>query len=324
MLFNKNDDGGRELRDLLGFIDADTNFSKWSTWLDLSVRQITELTGRGIFTRAENYYNSFEYGDDKEEAVFLLVRKFQLANALFAYVKMIPSLDAGHGNDGRKKGIGDNEATLTALEQYKDEANILNLAYEALEDLLNFLEENEFEEWSNAPVKKTLKSLVITKLSEFNEYFALGSSRMFFTMLPMIREVQETKIVPVVTQARLTTLLAAMKSAEPTDEQKKLLEMLPLVRRPLVLASLALAIKRLPVEILPDGIVQTQITGSIREKRIATKEASRAVIDSLTDDANAAFTILQDYVSGLDGENLTERYVVPPSQKEGVKGFLFN
>ena len=324
MLFNKNFEGGKELRELLGFIDANTNFDKWLTWINLSMRQITDITGTAIYKQAETYYkkDSFDFRQEENEE-YLLVKKFQLANALFAYVKMIPSLDAGHGNDGRKKGIGENEKELTALEQYKDEANILNLAYEALEDLLIFLEEQSFEAWENAPVKQMLKSLVITKLSEFNEYFTLGSSRMFFTMLPMIREVQEMKVVPAITRTRMTALLEAMKAAEPTDEQKELLEMLPLIRRPLVLASLALAIKRLPVEVLPDGIVQTQITGSIREKRIASKEATRAVIDSLTDDANAAFAILQDYVAGLDGENLTERYVVPPSQKDGVKGFLF-
>jgi hypothetical protein len=231
MLFNKEGNGGKELRELLGFIDADTNFNKWSTWLGLSVRQITELTGKEIFTRAEAFYQTDEYGNDKGNDDYLLVSKLQLANALFAYVKMIPSLDAGHGNDGRKKGIGDNEATLTALEQYKDEANILNLAYEALEDLLNFLEEKQFEEWTNAPVKKTLKSLVITKLSEFNEYFALGSSRMFFTMLPMIREVQETKIIPVITQARLTDLLAAMKAETPTEDQSNQLIMIRVLGR---------------------------------------------------------------------------------------------
>ena len=323
MLFNKQYDGGKELRELLGFIDANTNFDKWLTWINLSVRQITDITGTEIYKQAEIYYLKDEYGLDLEDKEYLLVKKFQLTNALFAYVKMIPSLDAGHGNDGRKKGIGENEKELTALEQYKDEANILNLAYEALEDLLIFLEEQKFEAWENAPVKQMLKSLVITKLSEFNEYFTLGSSRMFFTMLPMIREVQEMKVVPAVTRTRMTALLEAMKAAEPTDEQKELLEMLPLIRRPLVLASLALAIKRLPVEVLPDGIVQTQITGSIREKRIASKEATRAVIDSLTDDANAAFSVLQDYVSGLEGNDLTERYVVPPAQKDGVKGFSF-
>ena len=323
MLFNKDFNGGSELRELLGFIDANTNFDKWLTWINLSVRQITDITGTEIYKQAEIYYLKDEYGLDLEDKEYLLVKKFQLTNALFAYVKMIPSLDAGHGNDGRKKGIGENEKELTALEQYKDEANILNLAYEALEDLLNYMEEQSFEAWEKAPVKQMLKSLVITKLSEFNEYFSLGSSRMFFTMLPMIREVQEMKVVPAVTRTRMTALLEAMKAAEPTDEQKELLEMLPLVRRPLVLASLALAIKRLPVEVLPDGIVQTQITGSIREKRIAAKEASRAVIDSLTDDANAAFSVLQDYVAGLEGKDLTERYVVPPSQKDGVKGFSF-
>ena len=323
MLFNKYQDGGKELRELLGFIDANTNFDKWLTWINLSLRQITELTGTEILKQAETYYNQNSFGIHPEENEYLLVKKFQLTNALFAYVKMIPSLDAGHGNDGRKKGIGENEKELTALEQYKDEANILNLAYEALEDLLNFLEEQRFEAWENAPVKQMLKSLVITKLSEFNEYYTLGSSRMFFTMLPMIREVQEMKVVPAVTKTRMTALLEAMKAGEPSDEQKELLEMLPLIRRPLVLASLALAIKRLPVEVLPDGIVQTQITGSIREKRIASKEASRAVIDSLTDDANAAFSVLQDYIAGLEGEDMTERYVAPPSQKDGVKGFLF-
>ena len=323
MLFNKYQDGGKELRELLGFIDANTNFDKWLTWINLSLRQITELTGTEILKQAETYYNQNSFGAHPEENEYLLVKKFQLTNALFAYVKMIPSLDAGHGNDGRKKGIGENEKELTALEQYKDEANILNLAYEALEDLLIFLEEQRFEAWENAPVKQMLKSLVITKLSEFNEYYTLGSSRMFFTMLPMIREVQEMKVVPAVTKTRMTALLEAMKAGEPSDEQKELLEILPLVRRPLVLASLALAIKRLPVEVLPDGIVQTQITGSIREKRIAAKEASRAVIDSLTDDANAAFSVLQDYIAGLEGEDMTERYVAPPSQKDGVKGFLF-
>ena len=323
MLFNKDFTGGTELRELLGFIDANTNFDKWLTWINLSVRQITDLTGTEIYKQAETHYLKDEYGLDREDKEYQLVKKFQLANALFAYVKMIPSLDAGHGNDGRKKGIGENEKELTALEQYKDEANILNLAYEALEDLLIFLEEQSFEAWEKAPVKQMLKSLVITKLSEFNEYFSLGSSRMFFTMLPMIREVQEMKVVPAVTRVRMMALLEATRAAEPTDEQNELLEMLPLVRRPLVLASLALAIKRLPVEVLPDGIVQTQITGSIREKRIAAKEASRAVIDSLTDDANAAFSVLQDYIAGLEGEDMTERYVVPPSQKDGVKGFLF-
>ena len=35
MIFNKNNAGGTQLRDLLGFIDAGSNFVKWKTWISL-------------------------------------------------------------------------------------------------------------------------------------------------------------------------------------------------------------------------------------------------------------------------------------------------
>lgn len=324
MLFNKSNNGGQELRALLGFIDADTNFSKWRTWVNLSVRQITALTGKEIYNKAVDYYKSDKFNSECKSDEDKLVVKFQLANALFAYVKMIPSLDAGHSNTGRKKNVGEQDKSLTSLEQYKDETNILNLAYEALEDLLNFLEETKLPEWLESPAKKAISGLLISSLSQFNQYFTLSSSRMFYTMLPMIKEIQDTRVIPVITDIRFHALIKAIEADTPSDDDKKTLLLLPYIQRPLVLASLALAIKRLPVEILPDGIVQTQIIGSIREKRIATDSAIRMMVDSLNDDANKAFTTLQEQITILDGADVQERYVTPPSQKEGIKGFLFN
>lgn len=322
MLFNKDNKGGEELRELLGFIDASTNFDKWKTWLNLSIRQITALTGTEIYKKAEQHYHSDDYKKTDKEDLNLLVEKFQLTNALFSYLKMIPSLDAGHGNDGRKKMIGENEESLSALEQYKDEANIQNLAFEALEDLLNYLEEKKFEEWQNSPVYKTLDTLLIKNLTTFNNYFHLNSSRMFFTMIPMLKEIQDTKIISTLTATRLTQLFEAIKSTEPSDEQKKLLSLLPSIHRAMVLSSVALALRRLPVEIFPEGIFQTQIVGSIREKRIATKEYVRDMILSLEKDADAAFSLLQNELEKLDGENIQEHYIIPPSEKEGIKGFI--
>ena len=78
MLFNKYQDGGKELRELLGFIDANTNFDKWLTWINLSLRQITELTGTEILKKAETYYNQNSFGSRPEENEYLLVKKFQL------------------------------------------------------------------------------------------------------------------------------------------------------------------------------------------------------------------------------------------------------
>ena len=57
----------------------------------------------------------------------------QRAVAYFAWVKVVPTLDAQHGGSGRQRKLGENEKGLTALQEYKDEMNILNLAYESVD-----------------------------------------------------------------------------------------------------------------------------------------------------------------------------------------------
>ena len=55
----------------------------------------------------------------------------QQAVAMFTWLKVIPTLDAQHGTAGRGKHLGENETGMTALQEFKDEENIRNLAYEA-------------------------------------------------------------------------------------------------------------------------------------------------------------------------------------------------
>jgi hypothetical protein len=341
MLFNKNSTGGDELRELLGFIDASTNFSKWITWVELSVRQVTMLTGTAVYDVANAHYNSDHYkyvasGTPTElttpkaseiaawKVLDELVRKFQLANALFAYVRLLPSLDAQHSNGGRKKTVGTEERALTAVEQYKDENNILNLGYEALEDLLSYLELNAIPTWLASETRKSTANLLVPTLEAFNEYFRIGSARLFYTLVPMIREVQNRNVVSIIKATRVTEIIAAFAAATKTDAQTALIALTQdYIRRPLILATMALALKRLPVELLPEGIVQTQIVGTVKEKLVANEKTRLTLIQSLEQDASIGFTALQEQVAVLDGAVATERYVEAPEATEGMKGFRF-
>lgn len=323
MLFNKDNTGGKELRHLLGFLDADTNFEKWITWVRLSVKQITSLTGKKLYNRAKTHYEGSNYAMESDDVNSRLVRKFQLANALFAYVKLLPSLDAGHGNDGRKRQLGEHDKSLSALEAYKDETNILNLAYEALEDLIDFAEEEKLQEWLDSDNRKSSERLFVRNTTEFNRYYMLNSTRMYFHLVPLIREVQETQIRPIITADRYDKIQEALSVKEPDEEQKKWISFAQdYICRPLVFASLVLALKRLPVELFPDGLMQTQLVGTLREKRIATEEVRKSLISSFDDDAERAIDKLQAQIEILDGADVQERYVIPPSAKETIKGFL--
>jgi len=342
MLFNKNSNGGDELRELLGFIDASTNFDKWKTWIELSVRQVTALTGKAVYDVANAHYNSPNYLYVTTETLTELttpklseinawkvldglVQKFQLANALFAYVRLLPSLDAGHSNGGRKRTVGTEDRTLTAVEAYKDESNILNLGYEALEDLLSYLELNAIPTWLASETRKSTANLLVPTVDVFNEYFRIGSSRLFYTLVPMIKEVQNLQVVSIVKATRVTEIIAALAAAEKSDAQKALVTLAQdYIRRPLILATMALALKRLPVELLPEGIVQTQIVGTVKEKLVANEKTRLTLIQSLEQDASIGFTALQEQVAVLDGAVKTERYVEAPVATEGMKGFSFS
>ena len=347
MLFNKTGlDGGTELRDLLGFIDSSTNFEKWKTWIELSVRQVTALTGKAVYKLADDHYNSNHYHFPTPEVtpteetspkaseikawkeLDMLTTKFQLANALFAYVRLLPSLDAGHSNSGRKKTAGETERSLTAVEAYKDENNILNLGYEALEDLLSYLEETANTTWLDSDIRTSTANLLVPDLDTFNQYFRLNSARMFYTLIPMMKDVQRNQVVPVITSARVPIIIDALKKVGTvgtvTTEEKALITLTTeFIRNPMVLATMAMALERLPIEILPEGLVQVSIVGTVKEKQVAANETRIQMIASLRKDAEKGFKALQEQISVMDGALVQERYVEAPVGKDTIKGFRF-
>lgn len=341
MLFNKYSNGGEELRELLGFVAADTNFSKWLTWIELSVRQITALTGPEVYKVADDHYHSDHYlfsasgtldetttPKASEIAAWVildgLVRKMQLANGLFAYVRLLPSLDSGHSNSGRKKSVGETERALTAVEAYKDESNILNLGYEALEDLLSYMEVNAIQSWLDSDTRKSTANLLVPDLATFNRSFKINSARLFYTLVPMLWSVQKSNVAATVTQARITAILEAVKATTPTEEQVILKTLLTdFIQEPMVMATMAMALERLPIEVLPEGLVQVSIVGTVKEKQAAANEVRLQMISSFRRDAERGFNALQEQIAVLEGALATERYVEPPTVNENIKGFRF-
>ena len=87
--------------------------------------------------------------------------------------------------------------------------------------------------------------------------------------------------------------------------------MLEYVRRPLALLTIKKAVERLPVEVLPNGIVQVQQSTTVRDKLRAEKEARQSVANSLEKDAAAYLDILQDIVRELDAQSETGDYYIP-------------
>lgn len=294
-LFNRHGNGGTEIVTAIGLISNDVDFSKWEPVLPLGIRDVTAIIGpEPVQALAEFYDGDFVDGNT---AMPEALAHLQQAVALFTWLKIIPTLDAQHDGTGRQRRLGENEKGLTALQEFKDERNILQMAYEAVDALIEVMDREEFEFWTGSRKYRLRKGLLIQSKEEFDEYYTIGSHRLFVTLLPIIREVQGAQVAPVL--GRYMPQLLAYEDRDITD----------LLREPacraVALLTMQKAIERLPVEVIPEGVVQIQQSQPVNSRLKAEQAARAAVAKSLGTDADRYIQTLQDMVAQLDAKDNT-------------------
>lgn len=315
-LFNRDGLGDQELVNVLGLIDRDLEFSKWEPILPLATKELVSIIGPEPVTALDAYYREgtkTQADEDKDWDEAL--RLAQQAIAMFAWIKVIPTLDAQHSTAGRGKHLGENEHGMTAVQEFKDEENIRSMAYQAVDALVAEMEERAFSWWTTSKKHQQLQTLLIRDKDTFDEFFVIGSHRLFLTLIPMIREVQDAYLVPILGYQRMSALLDGTSDL-PAN-------ILPMVQRPLALLAMKRAVERLPIEVLPDGIVQVQQVGMVRDRMKAEQQARNSVAQNLSKDAEEFLNILTNAIQTIDAEakRIDEPdYYVPQAtiQKTGI------
>ena len=311
-LFDKDGHGREELVNAIGVISNDITFDKWAPALPLGTRQLAAIVGRDVVSKLDELYRNAGAPTGLEE---LAVRFSQQAIAMFTWLKILAPLDAQHGNAGRGKTLGENQHGTTALQERADEESIRAMAYEATDALIEVLDTNEWPWWTDSVKCRQRAGLLLPSKEVFDEYYMIGSHRLFLTLLPMIAEVQAGDIAPIVTSAHMTQLL----SGDGLDDEVRV-RLLDLARRPLAWLTMKKAVERLPVEVLPEGIVQVQQQATVKQKLKAEKSAREAVAASLGADAERYLQLLQDAVSALDSDEGEVDYYLsgPTIQSKGI------
>ena len=288
-LFNRDGQGSQEIVAAVGLISSSITFDKWEPLLPLGVRDVTAIVGREPVEALAEYYNDYESGPDNMRQA---LRHLQQAVAFFTGLKIIPTLDAQHDTAGRSRRIGENERGLTALEQFKDEENILRLAYEATDARVEALDRGGYRFWTESCKYRQRDGLLIRSKDEFDQYYNIGSHRLFVTLLPIIREVQTVEIAPVVGRKYLDRLL--------TGDEKLTRSLHEPAARAMALLAMKKAVERLPVEVLPEGIVQIQQSQPVKSRLRAEKAARDAVAASLGADARKYLEYIEGIVAELE------------------------
>lgn len=311
-LFNRDGNGADELVAIIGLIGNGISYNVWEPILPLGIRDVKAIIGSEPVEKLAEFYENGEIPDDSDFPATCTIPLFYLQQAVayFTWLKIIPTLDAGHDVNGRSKRLGENEKGMTALQEFKDEENIKRLAYEAVDALVEALDRGCFEWWTKSERFQLREGLLVRNKETFDMYYHTGSHRLFITLLPIMREVQSTDVAPVLGSEYLNKLLV-------NDEQIKQ-KLYDHAARALVLLTMKKAIERLPVEVIPEGIVQVQQSQPIKQRLKAEKEARQAVATSLGEDANRQLEILASLVNEMDGGGVDGTILGPIVHSKGL------
>ena len=354
MIFNNNGIGSQELKALIGFIYKSINFNNLRSYIEFAERDIKKVIGPEVFIYAEQHYYSKNYrlDDEKNEnnqnpnqiepqepgpnrwpRYYLLdelVAKIQYPVAVLAYRRYVPSADLTHSDKGRQIFVSEQEKPAFEWQIEKDNENLLALAHEAIDMLLEFLETNididisddnpSVIPWRNSDAFEAVRALMIPNVNEFEKVFMIGGSRMtFLSLVPFIKRIQENEIQTSIGNKRYVEILAEIYYNGLSFENLPILDK---IRQPLALLALSVAVKRLTVEVLPAGIFSNIVSNVVKGKNTATKQDRNEISSLLERDGLRELVKLQEYCRKTDLGNRGQEFTtidadqrIDPSQK---------
>jgi len=277
MLFNKDNTGSQELRELTSNYYANNDFRKIEGEIELATDELAQLLGAPLIELAEKYYRQPE----EEGADAALVRKVQRPIALLATLRLYQKNDLSHEDDGRKFKTATDGSEKLPWEWQLDRADTLHIEedYKAVDVLLRYLNEKKPDEWTGSDLYKSAQTLIIRNGAAFDRYFPINrSERTFMILLPFIREAQQLTVKRAYGTAAWEALLAEDQVPE-TDAHFA-------ACKAVALLAMSMALRRLSLGVIPGGIIRRFVAESgMSESEPASLRDVERVAGWMSDDA---------------------------------------
>lgn len=302
LLFNKDGQGNRELKQLLGYLDADFKFVNLQTDIEHASIDLIELIGQTTYDKLIEFYNqapldgnATDQEKEQRDQEDSLVKKAQLPIVVFAELAFASNNDLNSSNNGRVVDISETQRQPWEWQIERAESNSRRRGYKALDLLLAELDDFDLAEWKSSDQFKESKKFFIHTTDQMHRIYQIGNSRQLYLRLQMFMEDPELEeILPIIGEDRFAALKTAILDENMSDDQAYLLK---LVQRPVGFRSLETAFGVLPVEMFPNGLVE------YREKGRMSSQARSEVQLFFKSKADSHLTKLHNYIQGLSGSS---------------------
>jgi len=286
-----------EIKELLGFVDADLNPVNLQPDLRTATRDVINIIGKEVYDYAIEAYNNGSIEQDYDDINYLLVQAIKYPIAVNAYRLYAPSNDLSHTNDGRKMRNEEHEKNAFEWMIDRDNDSLEKRYYRALDDLIHFIDnlsgvdpENPiYTLWKNSKEFQKSHKLFVRSTSDFDDYFPIDSRLLLMKIQNGLSRCERQELIPRITKSVFDELKEKyIAGSELTAIEEKLVD---LIKESSCFYALAWAIPNLSINLLPDNIVQ-KYTGDR-----ATTKAS--MVPVLNESEWARLSFVKNYEASL-------------------------
>ena len=265
-------ESSEQLRALTGNYYANNDFAKVQGDIEQATDELGRLIGPALITKAEQA----EEGD----RLRLLVQR---PVAILACLRLYQKNDLSHEDDGRKFKVSTDGGDKLPWEWQLDRDDALQMEayYRAVDALVDYLDTAQPEEWTASRLYRETRSLIVRNAGEMDRYFPIQrSGRTYLLLVPFLREAQLMTVQDAY-GAGWAELLAEAPDAEDGESASHYAASMAVC-----LLAMATALRRLPLKVLPCGVVRGYLAESgMRESEPATLDDVQRAADWMRADA---------------------------------------
>ena len=301
MIFNRNNNGSEELRNLTGNYYANNEFNKIKSDIKVATYHLCKIVGDAVYARAlQAYTNQEASGTDEGQIadVAKFVELVQRPIAIMATLQMYRKNDVSHEDSGRKVVVASDGTDKIPWEWQLDRDDAIHMEeyYQAVEQLIDYLNKTQLKEWMESEPKRLADTLLIRSGREFDKYFPIQSSeRMYLLLVGFIREAQIRYIRPAYGADKWDDLLKDRSTPEN--------EVRFAACKATALLSMSFAILRMPLQLIPGGVVRNYMSeNGMRESLPASIDDVKRLASWLQQDATDWIAQMKDLRDGHVGD----------------------
>ena len=263
-------ESSEQIRALTGNYYANNDFTKIQGDIDQATDELAELVGQAVIDKADKA----EEGD----RLRLLVQR---PIALLATLRLYQKNDLSHEDDGRKFKVSTDGGEKLPWEWQLDRDDALQLEayFRAVDTLIRHLNETGLKEWTQTDTCRSLQQLIVRNARQMQQYFPINrSERTFLLLAPFVREAQLMTVAPAYGDGWADLLAEDIAKGESRAHYAAAMAT--------CLLAVATALCRLPLHLLPGGVVRGYLAESgMRQSEPATLDDVRRAADWMRADA---------------------------------------